>query len=105
MIYILSSLVVVLVIFITLLLFCLCSKRDLSPCPKSTNFGRRFTQVRRNVRGSVAYVRQRARTGFTRSNTETGEPILEEEEDLTQLTPTSPPLGKKTTPTPSPRLN
>ena len=54
--YIISGVVAVLVIIIALLLFCLCSKRDLSPCPTRSDFGRRYTQVRMNMSQSVRYL-------------------------------------------------
>ena len=57
-IYIISGIMVILVIIIAFLLFCLCSKRDLSCCPAKSDFGRRYTQVRGNVRKSVMYLRR-----------------------------------------------
>eukprot|EP00091_Calanus_sinicus_P019377 TRINITY_DN4840_c0_g1_i2.p1 TRINITY_DN4840_c0_g1~~TRINITY_DN4840_c0_g1_i2.p1 ORF type:complete len:216 (-),score=60.53 TRINITY_DN4840_c0_g1_i2:15-581(-) len=54
--YIISGVVVILVIIIAFLLFCLCSKRDMSPCPTRSDFGRRYTQVRGNMRKSVMYL-------------------------------------------------
>ena len=47
--YISVGVSVVLVLIIALLLFCLMSKRDLSPCPNRSDFGRRYTQVRRRL--------------------------------------------------------
>merc|ERR1711970_9280 len=55
-IYIISGVLVVLVIVIAVLLFCLCSKRDPSPCPTRSDFGRRYTQVRGNVRKSMMFL-------------------------------------------------
>ena len=54
--YIISGVVVILVIIIAFLLFCLCSKRDMSPCPTRSDFGRRYTHVRGNMRKSVMYL-------------------------------------------------
>ena len=48
---------VVLILVIVILLYCLVSKRDLSPCPSKSNFGRRYSNVaesmRRNMRWST----------------------------------------------------
>ena len=38
-----------LVLIIAFLLFCLLSKRDLSPCPRRSDFGRRYSQVRKRL--------------------------------------------------------
>ena len=39
----------VLVLIIALLFYCLLSKRDLSPCPRRSDFGRRYSQVRHSL--------------------------------------------------------
>ena len=44
-----------LMIVIGLLCFCLFSKRDLAPCPKNSNFGRRYSVVRQNSRAWAKY--------------------------------------------------
>jgi len=80
-IIILSVLVAVLFIFLVLLLFCLCSKRDLSPCPKNSNFGRRFTEVRRSVRVSTYHLRRSMTTGGI-FRTQGSPKSLDDEDDL-----------------------
>ena len=46
--YISIGISVILVFIVVFLFYCLLSKRDLSPCPRKSDFGRRFSQVRSN---------------------------------------------------------
>ena len=52
-IYISVGVSVVLILIIAFLLFCLFSKRDLSPCPAESNFGKRYSQIRTRIRTTV----------------------------------------------------
>ena len=47
--YIILGVSVVLTLIIVFLLFCLFSKRDLAPCPRRSDFGRRYSAVRRRL--------------------------------------------------------
>jgi len=44
---------VVLILVIVILLYCLVSKRDLSPCPSKSNFGRRYSNVAESMRRNM----------------------------------------------------
>ena len=46
--YISIGISIILVFIVVFLFYCLLSKRDLSPCPRKSDFGRRFSQVRNN---------------------------------------------------------
>ena len=48
-IYVSIGFSVVLILIIAFLLFCLLSKRDLAPCPRRSDFGRRYTQIRKRL--------------------------------------------------------
>jgi len=92
-IYIISGVLVVLVIVIACLLFCLCSKRDLSPCPTKSDFGRRYTQVRGNVRKSMMFLSKQM--SFRRNDEEHQklDTVLESDSQ-----PNTPEFGKKISP-------
>ena len=47
---------VVLILVIVILLYCLVSKRDLSPCPSKSNFGRRYSNVAESMRRNMRYL-------------------------------------------------
>ena len=51
--YIAIGIIAGLILIIAFLCFCLLTKRDLSPCPRQSNFGRRYSQLRRTVRHRV----------------------------------------------------
>jgi len=93
-IYIISGVLVVLVIVIACLLFCLCSKRDLSPCPTRSDFGRRYTQVRGNVRKSMMFLSKQM--SFRRNDEEHQKLDTVFENDSQ---PNTPDTGRKIAPT------
>ena len=93
-IYIISGVLVVLVIVIACLLLCLCSKRDLSPCPTRSDFGRRYTQVRGNVRKSMMFLSKQM--SFRRNDEEHQKLDTVFENDSQ---PNTPDTGRKIAPT------